>query len=38
MEILTNTETSKKGNWVTTIDAYDFVVKNITQYEGSAFF
>lgn len=38
MEIVTNTATFKKGNWTTTIDVYDFVVKNITPYEGTADF
>lgn len=38
MEIVTNTATFKKGNWTTTIDVYDFVVKNINPYEGTADF
>lgn len=38
MEILTNNKSFVEGNWNTTIDVYDFVVKNITPFEGDAKF
>lgn len=38
METLTSPKKFKEGNWNSSIDVYDFVVKNITPYEGRADF
>lgn len=38
METLTSPKKFKEGNWNSSVDVYDFVVKNITPYEGNADF